>query len=195
MIQQKLNCLNKLREKYKDLLEKYQPVVLGEGNPDADILLVGEAPGRHEVDKGRPFVGQAGKNLDDFLEALELKRENLYITNAVKFRPTRKNASTGRVSNRAPTRKEVEQFRSILMEEIEMVNPGVVVTLGNTSLFAVTGENQKIGDVHGQPIYFHKKTLFPLYHPASIIYRRELEKTYYEDLQKLKILLNSITSV
>lgn len=84
------NSTAQLREKYEDLLAKYSPVVMGEGAEGAHIFMIGEAPGKWEVEKGRPFVGQAGKNLDEFLEMLELERKDIYITNAVKFRPVKK---------------------------------------------------------------------------------------------------------
>jgi len=189
LVSDKYKNLCKLKEKYKELLEKYQPVVMGDGNPDADIFLIGEAPGRHEVEKGRPFVGRAGKNLDEFLKTLELERKDIYITNAVKFRPTQKKTSAGRISNKAPTKKEVELFRPLLMEEIRIFNPFIVVTLGNIPLFSVTEQNIKIGEVHGKPMDVGAGTIFPLYHPASIIYRRELNEVYRMDLEKLKYFL------
>ncbi|MBA1335495.1 MAG: Uracil-DNA glycosylase family protein, clostridial type [Firmicutes bacterium] len=188
-MEDKAGRLTALEVKYRELLESYKPVVLGEGNPEADILMIGEAPGKTEVELKRPFVGQAGRNLDEFLEALELKREDLYITNAVKFRPTRVNADTGSISNRAPTAKEIEIFRPLLMDEIETVAPSVVVSLGNIPLFCLIGKNTRIGDVHGRPMELGQRILYPLYHPASIIYRRELKSVYRDDLARLKVLL------
>ncbi len=170
-------------------MAKYSPVVMGEGAEGAHICMIGEAPGKWEVEKGRPFVGQAGKNLDEFLEMLELERKDIYITNAVKFRPVKKNARTGSLSNRAPTVKEIELFRPLLMDELDLVDPTMIVTLGNIPLLALTGQNLKIGDVHGRPMDFRGKTLYPLYHPASIIYRRELIEVYKEDLLRIKPLI------
>jgi DNA polymerase len=189
LTKQKADRIKVLRKKYRELLEKYEPVVMGEGNPDAEIFMVGEAPGRTEIDLGRPFVGQAGKNLDEFLEILQISREDMYLTNAVKFRPTRESGKTGRISNRPPTVKEIELFRPLLMEEIEIVNPSIVITLGNIPLFAVTGSSIKIGDVHGEVLEYGVKILYPMYHPASIIYRRELKEVYERDLLKLKSML------
>ncbi len=183
------NSIAQLREKYEDLLVKYSPVVMGEGAEGAHIFMIGEAPGKWEIEKGRPFVGQAGKNLDEFLELLELKREDVYITNAVKFRPVKKNPRTGSLSNRAPTVKEIELFRPLLMDELDLVDPSIIVTLGNIPLLALTGRNIRIGDVHGRPMDFSGKTLYPLYHPASIIYRRELKEVYKEDLLRIKPLI------
>ena len=184
-----VNSVSQLNEKYADLLERYNPVVPGEGEKGADIFMIGEAPGKWEIEKGRPFVGQAGKNLDEFLEYLELERKDIYITNAVKFRPVKKNPDTGRLSNRAPTTKEIDLFRTLLMDEIDLIDPSVIVTLGNTPLLSLTGENIRIGDVHGKPEEYKGRTLYPLYHPASVIYRRELREVYLEDLARLKSLL------
>lgn len=188
-MEDKSGRLTALEGKYREMLQNYSPAVLGEGNPGADILMIGEAPGKTEVELGRPFVGQAGRNLDEFLETLELQREDLYITNAVKFRPTKTNADTGSISNRPPTKKEIEIFRPFLMDEIEIVDPSVVVSMGNIPLFSLIGKNARIGDVHGRPMEFGRRTLYPLYHPASIIYRRELQSIYQDDLARLKRLL------
>lgn len=185
------NRVDQLTQKYADLLKKYQPVVLGEGSIDAGIVMIGEAPGRFEIEQGRPFVGQAGKNLDEFLDLLGISRKDLYVTNAVKFRPTKANKATGRLSNRAPTAKEIELFRPMLMDEIALVDPSIIVTLGNVPLFSLVGTSIKIGDVHGTAMKFHGKTLYPLYHPASIIYRRELKKVYQQDLLRLKEIIKT----
>lgn len=167
--------------------ESVEPIVFGEGNSEAKLVLVGEAPGAKEVELGRPFVGQAGKNLDEFLEILELKREDIYITNVVKIRPYKMSEKTGRKSNRPPSKDEVEKYNRYMEEEIDIIQPKVVVTLGNVPLKAVSkDQNLTIGGVHGSPIEKAKYYIFPLYHPASIIYRQELKKTYIEDLYKLK---------
>jgi DNA polymerase len=169
-------------------------VVFGEGNPSAGIVLVGEAPGEQETLQGRPFVGKAGKNLDGFLAALSLRREDIYITNVVKFRPVKEHPRTRTLSNRPPTREEIDLCFGFLMKELGIVKPKVVVTLGNVALKAVCDDRKAVvGDRHGKPedILLHglKFTVFPLYHPASIIYNRELSKTYEEDLGKLRTYL------
>lgn len=176
----------------KKILDAYpnEEIVLGRGNLNSPIVLIGEAPGRKEVELKEPFVGQAGKNLDEFLEALELEKEDIYITNSVKYRPTKVNPKTGRLSNRTPTVKEIEAFRNYLFEEIYIIKPKIIVTLGNTSLKALFKENIKIGDVHGKLISVdikdNKYNIFPLYHPAAIIYNRSLKEIYLNDLQNLK---------
>lgn len=168
-------------------------LVFGEGDVEASLVLVGEAPGEQETIKQRPFVGRAGKNLDEFLDVLQIERDNIYITNVVKFRPFKVNEKTGRLSNRPPTREEIDLSRPWLMRELGIIEPKVIVSLGNTALKTISDRKDiKIGDVHGQPFSIElgqgekSAVLFPLYHPASIIYRRELAEVYREDLVALK---------
>jgi len=169
-----------------DKLFEDKVLVPGEGDPRAAIVLVGEAPGAEETLQKRPFVGKAGKNLDGFLAVLELNREDIFITNAVKVRPT-KMSEKGRLSNRPPTKAELAVCADCLKKELAYIAPKVTVTLGNTALRAVTGDAKvTIGEVHGRPIVSGERTVFALYHPASIIYRRELLEVYNEDLEKLK---------
>ena len=176
-----------------------KPLVFGEGKADhPPVMLIGEAPGEQESLQGRPFVGKAGKNLDGFLAVLEMRREDIYISNVVKVRPT-KVSPKGTVSNRPPSREELALFRPYLYEEIGVVSPGVIVTLGNVALKSLVGEKAVIGDYHGNltecEITSAGETrsihVFPLYHPASIIYNRALSAVYQEDLQKLRALLDS----
>jgi len=171
-----------------------KPIVLGEGNADhPPVMLIGEAPGEQESLQGRPFVGKAGKNLDGFLQVLELNREDIYISNVVKIRPT-KVSDKGRTSNRPPNKEELALFTPYLMEEILLVQPKMIVTLGNVALKALCGPKAVIGDMHGQEARItvkHEKQeaefpIFPLYHPASIIYNRSLQEVYEQDLQALK---------
>lgn len=174
-----------------------KPIVLGEGKCDhPPVMLIGEAPGEQESLQGRPFVGKAGQNLDSFLDVLALNREDIYITNVVKIRPT-KVSDKGRVSNRPPNKEELALFTPYLMEEILRVQPQMIVTLGNVALRALCGPKAVIGDMHGRETLVtvqHEKqsaefALFPLYHPASIIYNRSLQQVYADDLQVLKALL------
>lgn len=162
----------------------------GEGDTHASLVLIGEAPGGEEEKQGKPFVGKAGKNLSEFLELLSLKREDIYITNVVKLRPFKVNERTGRVSNRPPNKAEVEFFKPFLYRELDIINPEIVVTLGNFALKAATGDNKLvIGEVHGRKILKNGRCLFPLYHPASIIYNRGLKEVYINDVLKLKEIL------
>lgn len=174
-----------------------KPIVLGEGKCDhPPVMLIGEAPGEQESLQGKPFVGKAGKNLDSFLRVLKLNREDIYISNVVKIRPT-KLSDKGRVSNRPPNKEELALFTPYLMEEILRVQPRMIVTLGNVALRALCGSKAVIGEMHGRETLVtvqHEKqaaefALFPLYHPASIIYNHSLQEVYDSDLRVLKTLL------
>ena len=122
-------------------------LVFGDGQADGPVLmLVGEAPGEQEALEGRPFVGKAGRNLAGFLEALGLRRSEIYITNVVKVRPTRV-SSAGRVINRPPSREEKALFTPWLMREVAVVRPQALVTLGNVALQAFVRET--VGQAHG----------------------------------------------
>ncbi len=171
-------------------------IVFGEGIVNADILLVGEAPGGEEERLGRPFVGSAGKNLDKFLEIVKLERNNIYITNVVKLRPFKLSPKTNKPVNRPPNKEEIQFFKEYLYREIEEITPKIIVTLGNTALRAVFRDNNVIiGDYHGRlwdEVFGFK--VFPLYHPASVIYKRELEKVYLDDLAKLREALDDLKS-
>jgi len=189
----KLEKLNNLYSEYTKVFSDRE-IVSGDGNIDSDLLLVGEAPGKDEVLKKKPFVGVAGKNLSEFLHILDIDRRNIYITNVIKYRLSKLNEQTGRVSNRPSTNKDIEDNIEYLLKEINIINPKIIVSLGNVPLKAVSRDMKiKIGDVHGSikevVIGELKYNLFPLYHPASIIYNRKLKGIYYEDLEKLKNIL------
>lgn len=158
--------------------------VLGEGREGCTVMFIGEAPGAQEEEQGRPFVGKAGRNLDEFLETAGIERADVYIGNAVKIRPV-KISPKGTVSNRTPTAREIELFASCLADEIEAVSPKVIVTLGNTPLRAVAGKNIRIGDVHGEMREHAGRYLYPMYHPASVIYDRSLKDVYISDVKRL----------
>jgi DNA polymerase len=172
---------------------RYGNIVHGEGDVRAKLVLVGEAPGSKEVELGRPFVGQAGKNLDEFLGIVGLERSEIYITNVVKTRPFKINAKTGRKNNRPPNKEELRFFKGHLHEELKLIEPWIVVTLGNTALRAVT-EDEKlvISDVHGRPLSSGNLNfeVFPLYHPAAVIYNRSLKPVYLGDMDVLKAYIN-----
>jgi|AGTN01.2.fsa_nt_gi uracil-DNA glycosylase, family 4 len=171
-------------------------MVFGEGLVGARVMLVGEAPGAEETRLSRPFVGRAGKNLDEFLKALSLARTDIYISNVVKFRPYQVSAR-GTLSNRPPAKEEIACMLPHLLREIQAVAPKVVVTLGNVPLRSLTGDKRiVIGACHAQRIpaaaHAHAYTLFPLYHPASIIYNPALRAVYSQDLEQLKRFLDTI---
>ncbi len=172
-------------------------MVYGEGPLGARVMLVGEAPGAEETRLSRPFVGKAGKNLDAFLKVISLMREEIYISNVVKFRPYKVSAR-GTLSNRPPEREEIACMLPLLLREIEAVSPQVVVTLGNVPLKSLTGDRRiVIGACHAQCMPAtareHRFTLFPLYHPASVIYNPKLKAVYLQDLEHLNVLLGSLS--
>ena len=184
--------MEKYKQALRDFLAGVMPgrenaLVFGEGPLHPKLMLIGEAPGEQETLMGRPFVGKAGKNLDRFLELAGMRREEIYISNAVKIRPT-KTSKTGRISNRPPTKEEIALFRPWLLREIDLVAPQMIATLGNVPLFAVTGDKRlTIGEAHGRVLEAGEtgRRLFALYHPASLIYNRALEPVYEQDVRAL----------
>lgn len=150
-------------------------LVLGEGNPNADIVLIGEAPGKKEDETGRPFVGASGKFLDEMLVAAGLLRDDVYITNIVKYRPPH---------NRDPTGEEKQAFAPYLARQIEIINPSVVITLGRHSgMYFVP--DLKISQDHGvkRRVEFHGRelTVVPLYHPAAALYNGGMRQVLMDD--------------
>lgn len=164
----------------------YLPVV-GTGNPEAAVMFIGEAPGENEAQTGQPFVGAAGRVLDELLESIGLRREDVYITNIVKDRPP---------DNRAPRAVEVELYAPFLERQLAIVQPRVIATLGRFAmdfileLFDMPQQGQKIGALHGQRLEaaapYGPVTVVPLYHPASVFYSRDRRATLTEDFQTLK---------
>lgn len=187
-----------LNEIYNEMAEKSRlefperKIVFGEGKENAEIMLIGEAPGGEEEKQGRPFVGSAGKNLNGFLEILDLKREEIFLSNVVKLRPFKLSPKTGKPVNRPPDRSELDFFTPYLLKEIKEVSPLIAVTLGNTALRAVLEDKKAvIGDYHGRITDKNGIKIFALYHPASIIYNQSLKEVYNEDLIKLGKILTS----
>lgn len=174
--------------------------VFGSGCTSPKLLLVGEAPGREEVKFSRPFSGAAGKHLDSFLELAGIDRQDIYITNAIKYRLSKVNPKTGRLSNRPAAKDEIESSRPCLLEEIDIIRPRCIVTLGNVPLRAVTGNHRlNIGECHGTPVEVKIKErdylLFPLYHPASVIYNRSLVQTCEADVKELATFLSQMCDI
>lgn len=183
-------CKRSYRQHWPEQAER---LVFGDGNANRPrLMLIGEAPGAQEALQGKPFVGKAGKNLTEFLTAVGLLRSDLYISNVVKFRPT-KISPAGRLVNRPPTRKEINWFSPWLYQEISIIRPDALVTLGNVPL-SVFVPGVTIGDTHGvwrkidvtgQNTGMFSLPLFALYHPASVIYNRSLAAVYQQDLRAL----------
>ena len=169
----------------------YRNPVFGEGPVNARVMFVGEAPGREEAEAGHPFVGKAGRQLNELLELAGIDRNEAYVTNAVKFRPTKPSARGA--SNRTPTAAELAAGEELLKSEILAVCPRIIATLGNSPLTSISRIScaavPKIGAAHGKPIEIeigeNRIKLFPLYHPASGIYNRELVVTMKEDIVAL----------
>ena len=188
---------DQLEELYREYACQFagNELVFGCGCRSPKLLLIGEAPGREEVKLSRPFSGAAGKYLDEFLELAGIEREAIYITNAIKYRLSKVNTKTGRLSNRPAAREEITSSRPFLLKEIETICPACIVTLGNVPLRAVTGAfSLNIGDRHGEASHERvgerEYLLFPLYHPASVIYNRSLKQACEADILKLRSLIH-----
>jgi DNA polymerase len=149
--------------------------VPGEGDPQAAVMLVGEAPGATEDALGRPFVGRAGKLLDEALGAAGLARADVWITNVVKARPP---------GNRDPRAAEVAHWLPVLERELELVDPRVVVPLARHAL-AHFAPGARISDVHGTQLPFGRRVLFPMYHPAAALRGTRLRETFLADARRL----------
>ena len=171
--------------------------VFAAGNPDAKTVLIGEAPGREESERGIPFVGKAGRQLDELFGIAGIERSGIYLTNVVKYRPVVRGPRS--VRNRTPSMKEIRMALPLLERELKLISPEVIVTLGKTPLTAVSilfgiAAGNTLGEVHGRGIrLMHNGSalyLFPLYHPASGIYNRELISVMAEDAGKLGQFLN-----
>lgn len=162
------------------LAGEYAAPVFGAGRTEPKLVLIGEAPGAAETKYGMPFVGKAGQQLNTLLEQAGLEREEIYITNAVKYRPMF--VTNGRKRNRTPSKAEIAEGLPLLRQELLLLCAPIVVTLGNTPLHAIGrlcgAEIDVIGKVHGSCIPLSmeglKFSLFPMYHPASTIYNRSL---------------------
>lgn len=160
--------------------------VPGEGNPDASIIFIGEAPGKQEAKSGRPFVGASGKILDELLESIGLDREDVYITNVVKDRPPQ---------NRDPSKAEIELYTPFLKRQLAIIKPEVIATLGRFAMEFVLKQfgnfqGQKISRVHGQLMEgeadYGPVKILPLFHPAVALYQQSRKETLLEDFETLK---------
>ncbi len=157
-------------------------LVMGEGNADADILFIGEAPGAKEDELGRPFVGAAGKFLDEMLASIKLDREDIYISNIVKYRPP---------GNRDPKPEEIEAFKPYLKKQVEIIEPKLIVFLGRHSMNVFLPE-LKISEAHGRAYKRDGQVYMPLYHPAAALYNGGMRKTLLEDFAGIPRLLKKI---
>jgi DNA polymerase len=176
-----------------ELAKTATQLVFGAGNPDADIVFIGEAPGKNEDLQGKPFVGAAGKFLDEMLEMINLQRKDIYITNIVKYRPP---------GNRDPLPEEKKAFLPYLQAQLEIIQPKVVVTLGRHSMNCFLPDLQ-ISKCHGEPkrIKIQMKehdgdtmvlVILPLFHPAAALYNGSMRQTLIDDFAEIPVILKKI---
>lgn len=169
------------------LIKTCNKIVAGDGNPNADIIIIGEAPGKKEDELGQPFVGAAGKFLDQMLNSINLKREDIYITNIVKCRPP---------NNRDPLPEEKEEFWPWLLAQINLIKPQLIITLGRHSLSSFITE-PVMSKIHGTVL--SKKIpklglirIYALYHPAAALYNGAMRETLIKDFKKIPKIIESI---
>lgn len=158
-------------------------MVFGVGSPNAKVMFVGEAPGANEDKQGEPFVGAAGKFLNEMLLSVGLTREEVYITNIVKYRPP---------ANRDPTPDEVQAFRPYLLRQVAVVQPKLVAFLGRHAM-AVFLPQLRISQAHGQPVRKNGQVYLPLFHPAAALYNSAMKATLLDDFAKIPLLLRKLT--
>ena len=166
------------------LSDRRTNAVPGEGSPTADIMLIGEGPGYYEDRDGRPFIGPAGKFLDELLESIGLRREDVYITNMVKCRPP---------DNRDPLPGEMQACRPYLDKQIELISPKVIVTLGRFS-FSKFFPGEPIGKARGKPRSWSGLVVYPVYHPAAALHNPALRTVIVQDFSRLPSLVESIAN-
>ena len=156
-------------------------LVFGIGNPEADLMFVGEAPGRDEDLKGEPFVGRAGKLLTQIIQAIDLRRDDVYIANVIKCRPPK---------NRNPDRDEIETCEPFLLAQIDAIKPRVIVALGAFALNALLQDDKTpISKARGRVYSYRGAKLIPTFHPAFLLRSPERKREVWEDMKKVRALL------
>ena len=170
------------RDKYSKFLDDIDPQFMDEsrsvpsvGPEDAEVMMIGEAPGANEVEQGEPFVGRAGNKLNDILKDIGVKRKEIYITNLVKIRPP---------DNRDPKSDEIEAWAPLLEKEIEDVNPDIILTLGNFPSKYVLDTSKGISQIHGRIFTREGQKIMPVYHPAATLYDQSKTPDLEKDLRK-----------
>ena len=167
-------------------IAKYRcKVVPGEGAENADVMFIGEAPGWHEDQQGRPFVGPAGQFLEQLLASIGLKREQVYIANVIKCRPT---------GNRDPLPVEMQNCRKWLERQIEIIHPKMIVTLGRYSM-AMFFPGKSISKIHGTAQRRDSVLYYAMYHPAAALHQQSLRRTIEEDMLKIPSLLAQVETM
>jgi DNA polymerase len=166
-----------------DLAQEATQLVFGDGSADADIVFIGEAPGKNEDEQGIPFVGAAGKFLNEMLAMINLRREDVYITNIVKYRPP---------NNRDPYPDEKAAFLPFLSKQLEVIKPKLVVPLGRHSMGVLLPPELKISQCHGQPKRYQGQIYLPLFHPAAALYNGAMRQTLVDDFARIPKVLAAI---
>ncbi len=162
-----------------DLCKGRTKAVPGEGNPQANILFIGEGPGFNEDRQGRPFVGPAGQFLEELLASINLKRSDVFITNVVKCRPP---------NNRDPEPDEIAACNDYLDRQIAAINPGVIVTLGRHSMAKFFG-SEKVSVIHGRARKIDGRVCIAMYHPAAGLHQASLKDTIRADFKKIPLII------
>jgi uracil-DNA glycosylase len=165
-----------------DLAKAATHMVFGEGSPDAEIVFIGEAPGKNEDLQGRPFIGAAGKFLNEMLATIGLNREDVYITSILKYRPP---------NNRDPLPEEKAFFLPYMQAQLDVIQPKLVVTLGRHSTNCFLPDLQ-ISKVHGQPQQYKSQVILPLYHPAAALYNGSMRQTIIDDFMSIPRIIQQI---
>ncbi len=190
-LEQKRKLLFELKKRMKEdnslpLKKTSTNLVFGEGNPDSLVLFIGEGPGFWEDKKGRPFVGNAGALLNQLLSSIKLRREDVYITNVIHYRPP---------GNRDPLPQEIKAFEPYLDEIIKIIKPKLIVTLGRFSM-AKFLPNSKISSVHGKKYFINFQgidlIIVPMFHPAAALRSEEIKIKLFDDFKKLKKILEDL---
>ena len=175
-----------LKSKIKSIedceLKKFaKNIVFSDGNPNSQIMLVGEGPGEKEDEEGKPFVGDAGILLNKMLNAIKIKRENIYITNVVNYRPP---------NNRKPEISEINRYSGFLREHISIINPKILILMGSTAMEALFGQKLKISKERGKwkEIIINQKTFLTIltFHPAYLLRQPDQKKFSWEDLKNIR---------
>lgn len=172
----------KFRDQYSSFFEQLDPeffdserFVPAVGPEDAEVMLVGEAPGANEVEEEEPFVGRAGEKLDEILHEIGVERGEIYITNLVKIRPP---------ENRDPKKNEIDAWKPLLEEEIEKVNPDIIIPLGNFASRQLLDTRKGITSIHGRIFSRNGRKIMPAFHPAATLYDRSKGPELEKDLRK-----------
>lgn len=167
------------------LSESRTNIVFGYGSPEAGVMFIGEAPGSNEDKKGYPFVGAAGKLLDQLLDSIDLSRDKVYIANVLKCRPPK---------NRNPRPGEIEACKGNLFNQIQFIDPEVIVPLGNFAAKLILNTESGIGVTHGRACKVKDKIVFPVYHPAAGLYAGAVKEALINDFKELGVLLEGLQS-